>query len=214
MGRRCPNCGHKNEVAWKFCSNCAFKNTEEIASCSYHFVVLGSGGVGKSCIVIQFVNGIFEPRYDPTIEDRYQKVIEYKGVPCLLEILDTAGQETFSAMRELYMTDGQGFVLVYSITSRKSIEDLVGIRESILTHKNSDNVPMVLVGNKSDLVKKREIENAEGKEYAAQFGCPFTEASAKKNLNISYLFQLLIQQVWELVGKPKPAKQPKGCVLL
>eukprot|EP01129_Flabellula_baltica_P012477 TRINITY_DN5643_c0_g1_i2.p1 TRINITY_DN5643_c0_g1~~TRINITY_DN5643_c0_g1_i2.p1 ORF type:complete len:209 (-),score=28.10 TRINITY_DN5643_c0_g1_i2:221-772(-) len=140
MGRRCPNCGHKNEVAWKFCSNCAFKNTEEIASCSYHFVVLGSGGVGKSCIVIQFVNGIFEPRYDPTIEDRYQKVIEYKGVPCLLEILDTAGQETFSAMRELYMTDGQGFVLVYSITSRKSIEDLVGIRESILTHKNSDNV--------------------------------------------------------------------------
>lgn len=46
-------------------------------------------------------------QYDPTIEDRYQKVVEYNGVPCVLEILDTAGQETFSAMRELYMKNGE-----------------------------------------------------------------------------------------------------------
>jgi small GTP-binding protein len=68
---------------------------------------MGSGGVGKSAITIRFVNRQFEAKYDPTIEDRYQKVIEYQGIPCVLEILDTAGQETFSAMRELYMKNGE-----------------------------------------------------------------------------------------------------------
>ncbi|XP_049850290.1 GTPase HRas-like isoform X2 [Schistocerca gregaria] len=148
---RCPKCKYKNSENYKFCSNCGVKNDDTRVSCTYHFVVMGSGGVGKSAITIRFVNRHFEAKYDPTIEDRYQKVIDYQGVLCVLEILDTAGQETFSAMRELYMKNGEGFVLVYSITSQRSLDDLEPIRDGIYRHKANSYVPMVLVGNKCDL---------------------------------------------------------------
>lgn len=57
----------------------------------YKIVVLGSGGVGKSAITVQFVQGIFVEKYDPTIEDSYRKQVEFDGQQCMLEILDTAG---------------------------------------------------------------------------------------------------------------------------
>lgn len=57
----------------------------------YKLVVLGSGGVGKSALTVQFVQGIFIGKYDPTIEDCYRKIIELDGINCMLEILDTAG---------------------------------------------------------------------------------------------------------------------------
>jgi hypothetical protein len=67
---------------------------------------------------VQFVQGIFVEKYDPTIEDSYRKQVEVDGQQCMLEILDTAGTEQFTAMRDLYMKNGQGFVLVYSITAQ------------------------------------------------------------------------------------------------
>uniref|UniRef100_A0A8D2KI69 Small monomeric GTPase n=1 Tax=Urocitellus parryii TaxID=9999 RepID=A0A8D2KI69_UROPR len=82
----------------------------------YKLVVLGSGGVGKSALTVQFVQGIFVEKYDPTVEDSYRKQVEVDAQQCMLEILDTAGTEQFTAMRDLYMKNGQGFALVYSIT--------------------------------------------------------------------------------------------------
>ena len=69
----------------------------------------------------------------------------------MLEILDTAGTEQFTAMRDLYMKNGQGFVLVYSISSQATFNDLLELRDQILRVKDSHDVPMVLVGNKCDL---------------------------------------------------------------
>src|SRR3954467_14324927 len=83
-------------------------------------VVLGSGGVGKSALTVQFVSNTFIEKYDPTIEDFYRKEIEVDGQPCVLEILDTAGTEQFASMRDLYIKNGQGFVVVYSITSQQT----------------------------------------------------------------------------------------------
>ncbi|KXS98824.1 hypothetical protein AC578_2053 [Pseudocercospora eumusae] len=65
----------------------------------YHIAVLGSGGVGKSCLTMQFVQGVFVERYDPTIEDSYRKHIDVDGRHVVLEIMDTAGTEQFTAMR-------------------------------------------------------------------------------------------------------------------
>lgn len=61
----------------------------------YKIVVLGSGGVGKSALTVQFVQGIFVEKYDPTIEDSYRKQVEVDGQQCMLEILDTAGTVSF-----------------------------------------------------------------------------------------------------------------------
>merc|ERR1712098_626041 len=104
----------------------------------YKIVVLGSGGVGKSAITVQFVQGVFVEKYDPTIEDSYRKNVEVDGKQYLLEILDTAGTEQFTAMRDLYMKDGQGFVLVYSITAQSTFNDLQDLKEQILRVKDTD----------------------------------------------------------------------------
>jgi small GTP-binding protein len=90
----------------------------------YKVVVLGSGGVGKSALTVQFVTGSFIEKYDPTIEDFYRKEIEVDSSPSVLEILDTAGTEQFASMRDLYIKNGQGFILVYSLVNQQSFQDI------------------------------------------------------------------------------------------
>ena len=80
----------------------------------------------------------------------------------MLEILDTAGTEQFTAMRDLYMKNGQGFVLVYSITAQGTFNDLQDLREQILRVKDADEVPLVLVGNKCDLEDERVVGKLNG----------------------------------------------------
>jgi small GTP-binding protein len=86
-------------------------------------------------IIHPFFQGIFVEKYDPTIEDSYRKQVEVDGQQCMLEILDTAGTEQFTAMRDLYMKNGQGFILVYSITAQSTFNDLQDLREQILRVK-------------------------------------------------------------------------------
>ena len=125
-------------------------------------------------------------KYDPTIEDSYRKQVEVDGQQCMLEILDTAGTEQFTAMRDLYMKNGQGFVLVYSITAQSTFNDLQDLREQILRVKDSEEVPMVLVGNKCDLEDERVVGKDQGLNMAKMFGsCSFMETSAKAKIGVN-----------------------------
>jgi len=180
----------------------------------YKLVVLGSGGVGKSALTVQFVQGIFVEKYDPTIEDSYRQQVEIDGQQCMLEILDTAGTEQFTAMRDLYMKNGQGFVLVYSIIAQSTFNDLPDLRDQILRVKDKDEVPMVLVGNKCDLTDQRVISTEQGEELAKKFSCAFLEASAKTRTNVDLIFNTLIRQINKLNPIKDGGKKKKGCVLL
>ena len=117
----------------------------------YKVVVLGSGGVGKSALTVQFVTGKFAEKYDPTIEDFYRKEITIDDQPAVLEILDTAGTEQFASMRDLYIRNGHGFILVYSVTNEQSFQEVQLLRNQIHRVKQSDRVPIVVCGNKIDL---------------------------------------------------------------
>uniref|UniRef100_A0A183CHJ8 small monomeric GTPase n=1 Tax=Globodera pallida TaxID=36090 RepID=A0A183CHJ8_GLOPA len=161
----------------------------------YKIVVLGSGGVGKSALTVQFVQGIFVEKYDPTIEDSYRKQLEVDGQQCMLEILDTAGTEQFTAMRDLYMKNGQGFVLVYSITAQSTFNDLMDLRDQILRVKDTDDVPMILVGNKYDLEDERVVGKEQGMNLARQFNSAFLETSAKQKINVHEVFYDLVRQI-------------------
>uniref|UniRef100_A0A8C5JPU0 RAP1A protein n=1 Tax=Junco hyemalis TaxID=40217 RepID=A0A8C5JPU0_JUNHY len=119
----------------------------------YKLVVLGSGGVGKSALTVQFVQGIFVEKYDPTIEDSYRKQVEVDCQQCMLEILDTAGTEQFTAMRDLYMKNGQGFALVYSITAQSTFNDLQDLREQILRVKDTEDVSTAWLGGFLQVLK-------------------------------------------------------------
>lgn len=82
------------------------------------------------------------------------------------------------------MKNGQGFVLVYSITAQSTFNDLQDLREQILRVKDTDDVPMVLVGNKCDLEDERVVGKDQGVNLARQFNCVFMETSAKAKINV------------------------------
>ena len=177
----------------------------------YKLVVLGCAGVGKSALTVQFVQGIFVEKYDPTIEDSYRKAVEIDDQQCMLELLDTAGTEQFTAMRDLYMKNGQGFLLVYSITEQSTFIELHDIREQILRVKDQDHVPMVLAGNKSDLEDERNVGKDQGLSLAKQFSCSFFETSAKTRINVLDVFYDLVRQI-NLRSPPKNLKRKKRSV--
>src|SRR3954454_22928559 len=89
--------------------------------------------------------------------DSYRKQCIIDDEVALLDVLDTAGQEEYSAMREQYMRTGEGFLLVYSITSRESFEEITTFQQQILRVKDKDSFPMVVVGNKCDLNDERQV---------------------------------------------------------
>ncbi|ORX49850.1 ras-like protein 3 [Hesseltinella vesiculosa] len=161
----------------------------------YKIVIVGGGGVGKSAITIQFIQSHFVDEYDPTIEDSYRKQCIIDQETALLDVLDTAGQEEYSAMREQYMRNGEGFVLVYSITSRLSFEEISTFYQQIRRVKDKDFFPMILVGNKSDLGADRQVSFQEGNDLAKQFGCPFMETSAKQRTNVDECFYEVVREI-------------------
>jgi len=161
----------------------------------FKIVVVGAGGVGKSALTVRFIQGNFLDKYDPTIEDSYRKQVEVDGVACLLDILDTAGQEEYSALRDAYMKTGQGFIIVYDITEALSLETVTELRQKILRTKQAADVPIMLVGNKCDLADKRVILKSKGEDLAAEFKCSFLEASAKNNTNVKEIFEQLVREI-------------------
>jgi small GTP-binding protein len=171
-------------------------------------VVVGGGGVGKSCLTIQLIQSHFVDEYDPTIEgtytcsasqrhneqratfhataegrshancklfqqqtDSYRKQCVIDDEVALLDVLDTAGQEEYSAMREQYMRTGEGFLLVYSITSRQSFEEILTFQQQILRVKDKDYFPMIVVGNKCDLEGEREVSTEGALSFFLVFLC-------------------------------------------
>ncbi|XP_030752692.1 GTP-binding protein Rit1-like [Sitophilus oryzae] len=161
----------------------------------YKIVVLGDGGVGKSAVTLQFVSHSFLDYHDPTIEDSYQQQAVIDGEPALLDILDTAGQVEFTAMRDQYMRCGEGFMICYSVTDRHSFQEASEYKKLIQKVRASEDTPIVLVGNKFDLHLQRKVSTEEGKSLARQFGCPFYETSACLRTYVDDAFHTLVREI-------------------
>ena len=159
----------------------------------------------------------FVETYDPTIEDSYRKQVVIDSQSCMLEVLDTAGQEEYTALRDQWIRDGEGFVLVYSITSRSSFTRIRKFHSQIQRVKESSSAssptssylpspmspivpgggqaPVMLVGNKSDRVTEREVSTQEGSALAKEMGCDFVEASAKNCINVEKAFYEVVRSL-------------------
>uniref|UniRef100_F7E9N1 small monomeric GTPase n=1 Tax=Monodelphis domestica TaxID=13616 RepID=F7E9N1_MONDO len=122
----------------------------------YKVVMLGAGGVGKSAMTMQFISHRFPDYHDPTIEDAYKTQVRIDDEPAYLDILDTAGQAEFTAMRDQYMRGGEGFIICYSVTDRQSFQEAAGFKELIYQVRHTYDIPLVLVGNKIDLEQARQ----------------------------------------------------------
>ncbi|KAJ1072968.1 hypothetical protein K5549_015111 [Capra hircus] len=181
---------------------------------THKLVVVGGGGVGKSALTIQFIQSYFVSDYDPTIEDSYTKICAVDGVPARLDILDTAGQEEFGAMREQYMRRAAGWTSGFIC----SFNEVGKLFTQILRVKDRDDFPIVLVGNKADLETQRQVPRSEASTFSASHHVAYFEASAKLRLNVDEAFEQLVRAVrkyqeQELPPSPPsaPRKKARGC---
>uniref|UniRef100_A0A7N5JBW7 small monomeric GTPase n=1 Tax=Ailuropoda melanoleuca TaxID=9646 RepID=A0A7N5JBW7_AILME len=162
----------------------------------YKLVMLGAGGVGKSAMTMQFISHRFPEDHDPTIEDAYKIRIRIDDEPANLDILDTAGQQAeFTAMRDQYMRAGEGFIICYSITDRRSFHEVREFKQLIYRVRRTDDTPVVLVGNKSDLKQLRQVTKEEGLALSREFSCPFFETSAAYRYYIDDVFHALVREI-------------------
>ncbi|KAI1307929.1 GTP-binding protein Di-Ras2 [Halotydeus destructor] len=163
----------------------------------YRVVVFGAAGVGKSSLVLRFVKDTYKDQYVPTIEDTYRQVISCNKNICTLQITDTTGSHQFPAMQRLNISKGHAFMLVYSVTSKSSLDEVIPIYQLIKEVKATDNqqdVPVILVGNKCDEEDNRQVKTELAQDYVSKVfkKCGFIETSAKTNQNVQEAFQELL----------------------
>jgi len=158
--------------------------------------VVGGGGVGKSCLTIQFVQNQFMETWDPTIEDSYQKQLKVMDTMVMLDILDTAGQEEYKALRDEYMRTADGFLLVFDLSNRKSFQELSDFHRQITRSKDNDFPPLMMAGNKSDLADNLKVVNSqEALELCKGWKCEYLETSAKERRNIDECFHKIVEKI-------------------
>ncbi|KAB1276067.1 Ras-related protein Ral-A [Camelus dromedarius] len=168
-------------------------------------IMVGSGGVGKSALTLQFM---YDEDYEPTKADSYRKKVVLDGEEVQIDILDTAGQEDYAAIRDNYFRSGEGFLCVFSITEMESFAATADFREQILRVKEDENVPFLLVGNKSDLEDKRQVSVEEAKTRADQWNVNYVETSAKTRANVDKVFFDLMREI--RARKMEDSKEKNG----
>jgi len=159
--------------------------------------VLGSRSVGKSALVLQFIENHFVENYYPTIESTFQKAIKHRGAEFDCDVIDTAGQDEFSILNSNHAIGIHGFVLVYSVTSRNSFEMIQIIYDKIASFcgAHDDGIPCVIVGSKTDLAQGRQVDPAEGAKLAEANRAAWIETSAKNDHNIGQVFELCVAEI-------------------
>ncbi|KZV91437.1 ras-domain-containing protein [Exidia glandulosa HHB12029] len=125
------------------------------------------------------------------VPNRRQCVIDDENA--LLDVLDTVAQE--GATREQNARTIEGFLLVYSITSRSSFEEVPRFHQQILRVTDKDSLPIIVVGNKCDLEYERQVGETEGRDLAKQCNCNFIETSAKQRINVDEAFASLVREI-------------------
>ncbi|XP_038069096.1 ras-related protein Rap-2b-like [Patiria miniata] len=166
-------------------------------------VLLGTAGVGKSSLLMQFASSFYTDvsDYESMLSDNpedefYEKTVEIDGQITTLHIMDTPsyGQADFEEKEEQYLSDGDAYLLVYSVTDRRSFKKANELRFKLQRTKETETVPIILVGNKTDLERSREVSFAEGKHFAALFDCKLIETSAAISHNVDQLFHGVVRQ--------------------
>ena len=169
----------------------------------FKIVLIGDSGVGKTNILSRYLTNQFSASTQPTVGVEFGSKIIKKGEKLIkLQIWDTAGQERYKSITSAYYKGAKGAFVVYDI-SRKSTFDTVDKWINELKNNGSEDVFILLVGNKSDLNDQREISEEEVKKKAEVYNIAFCETSALKGNNIEFAFESLIDKITEKLEKEK-----------
>ena len=157
---------------------------------SFKVVLLGEAGVGKTSIISQFIDESFQEDIQSSTGGTYSSKTFVIGNKQLLdfEIWDTAGQERYRSLTTMYYKDANAAILVYDITLQKSFDEIKTYWANQVKETSSNDIILVVCGNKSDLIKDEEVDEEKAREFANEIGALFFLTSAKNASGINDVF--------------------------
>mmetsp|Transcript_62467 Transcript_62467/g.99303 ORF Transcript_62467/g.99303 Transcript_62467/m.99303 type:complete len:188 (+) Transcript_62467:102-665(+) len=181
-------------------------------------VVVGDGAVGKTCLLISYTTNDFPKDYVPTVFDNYNATVMVEGQQINLGLWDTAGQEDYDRLRPLSYPQTNVFLVCYSVISKDSYANVTEKWVPEISH-HAPNVPMLLIGTKSDLrsdtsFKSNLVSSEEGEKLAKEIGAiKYIECSALTQDNLKLVFDEAIKAALAAIKK-KQKKRKGGCHIL
>ena len=159
-------------------------------------VLIGEASVGKTSIIYQFIDKIFQEDLQSTIGGTFNsKSIKCNNNKTLnLEIWDTAGQERYRCVTKMFYKEADVAILVYDITSKSSFEELKNYWVEQVLEASPKNIILVIVANKSDLIDNEQVDEEEARNYAKKVKADFFVISAKENNSVNELFKSIAKK--------------------
>lgn len=156
----------------------------------FKYIIIGNACVGKSNLLLRYVNNIFQEKYQVTIGLEFAyKTISIQNTNCKIQIWDTAGMECFRSISRGYYKNSCCAVIVYDISNRESFNKVKDWVEECVTN-SSKSIYLILVGNKIDLPEEnRNVSTEEGNQLAEKYGMKFYETSAKTGEGVANIFE-------------------------
>jgi small GTP-binding protein len=157
---------------------------------SFKIVLIGESGVGKTSIISQFVNQIFQEDVESSSSGTFNsKTLIYDNNKILkLEIWDTAGQEKYRSLASMFYKEASAAILVYDITRKESFEQIQNYWVGQIKENGPTNIILALCGNKSDLIDEEKVDEEQARNYAKEINAMFYPTSAKNDSGITDLF--------------------------
>ena len=171
----------------------------------FRILIVGDSGVGKSCILVRFTQGIFTTSTDLTIGvDFATKTIQLNNKQIKLQVWDTAGQEGFRSITRSFYRNADGIFLVFNVNNRKTFENC----ESWISEIRNNSPPDVLIyllGNQCDVPSTKEVTIDQANNFVKSKGLNgYIETSAKEGLGINDAFTDFCGQIYKKVGHKNP----------
>ena len=184
----------KNYNFWK--SKYFFNYKKKMSSDGIKIVLIGESAVGKTCIIKRFTSGTFEIESISSLSAQISsKEIEINSQIYNIDIWDTAGQEKYRSLVKIFYKNSKAIIFVYDITNYKSFEELKKYWIPQTKQLLNENIVYGLVGNKSDLYEKEEVNENEARNFANQINAIFFLNSALNNSGINDLFKNVVHKI-------------------
>ena len=198
----------RGQESFDSCSS--FGGVDATSKVEYRVVVLGSSGVGKTAIISQFLYDSFVNDYEETVDEMYHGEFDVGGCELVLNIQDTGGTyvDEFPAMVEVSLASADAVMLVYSVAVPETFQEVSRLRD--LAHNvKGEGVPIVVVGNKTDLQREISLEEAEA-IVSLDWENGYVECCAKDNVKITEVFKELLNQAKSKFDFSNPVKSRRG----
>eukprot|EP01135_Chromosphaera_perkinsii_P006529 Nk52_evm1s539 gene=Nk52_evmTU1s539 len=161
----------------------------------FKMLLVGDSGVGKTCMLMRYVDGSFTESFIATIGIDFKvKTVQHDGKNIKLQMWDTAGQERFKSITTAYYRGAMGYIMVYDISQAHTFDNIKQWIQNV-KQNSSQHVELVLVGNKCDLEADRKVPTEKAAKLAKEYEMHFFEVSAKKNVNIDEAFMKVVEGI-------------------